>query len=397
MKKILQKIVTIFLLIILINACSSSKRTKSAISKGNYDSAIKLSVKKLRKKTTSKKKQKLILLLEEAFVKAVDQDNRNLSKYKLDTNPAIIESIYETYIALDKRQELIRPILPLHINALNRDAEFFFKDYTVEINNAKNTLSDYLYLNATDLLVKNDKQSARKAYEDLEYLDKINPNFKNVASLLDKAHFKGTNFVEVKLLNDSNQVIPKRLEDDLLNFNSYGLDQFWTVYHSIKDTKINYDYKLKLLFKRIDVSPERIAEKQILLEKEVKDGHEYMLDQNGNVARDSLGNAIKIDKFIKVSADYFEIHQEKASHINAEVVLLNLKTNQEIDVIPLDSEFIFIHDFAEMSGDIRALDQIHKELIKLKEIPFPTSEQMIFDTGEDLKLKLKEIIEDLKI
>lgn len=393
----MKKITIVFSIFFLIIACNSTKRTQKIISNGNYDSAIRLAVKKLRKNKTSKKKQHLIVLLEEAYTKAVDQDNRSLASFKLDQNPAIIESIYETYIALDKRQNLIRPILPLYIKSKNRNAAINFNDYSIEINNAKTTLSDYLYANAKKLLKNRTKKYARKAYEELSYLEKVNPNFKDVNKLLDEAHFIGTNFVEVKLINNTNQIIPRRLEDDLLDFNSYGLDKFWTVFHSKKDTKIKYDYRLKLLFNRIEVSPERFHEKQVLLEKEIIDGFEYVLDRDGNVAVDSLGNSIKKDKYIIVSADYFMMHQEKASHIDAEVILTNLQTNQEMEIFPIASEFIFVYDFAEMSGDIRALNHDEKELIKFREIPFPSNEQMVYDTGEDLKNRLKDFISDLKI
>jgi lipopolysaccharide biosynthesis regulator YciM len=146
-----------------------------------------LAVKKLRKNKTKKSKQKYILLLEESFEKAVDQDNRSIERYKKDTNPAVIENVYETYTALDKRQELIRPLLPLTINSKNRDAQFAFVNYTNEINAAKTSLSDYLYTNAQNLLNEKNKASARKAYDDLEYLQNINSNFKNTKSLLKEA------------------------------------------------------------------------------------------------------------------------------------------------------------------------------------------------------------------
>jgi hypothetical protein len=144
------------------------------------------------------------------------------------------------------------------------------------------------------------------------------------------------------------------------------------------------------------VSPERIHEKQITVEKEIADGFEYVLDEKGNVAKDSLGNSIKVDKYIIVKSNIYEIHQEKASHIDAEVILIDLKNNQTMETIPLESEFIFIHDFAETSGDIRALSQYYKDLIKEREIPFPTDEQMIYDTGEDLKNKLSATIKNYK-
>lgn len=392
----MKKITFIIIGFIVLNACNSSKKVEKTISKGDYDHAIEIAVKKLSKNKDHKKKQKYILLLEDAYAKAVDKNYDDLKRFELDSNPAIIEQIYNTYVALDNRQELIKPILPLQILNEDREANFVLMDYSYKLSSSKKTLSDYLYANAKKLLTTNTIEDARKAYNDLEYLNKINPNFKDVNQLLEDAHFKGTNFVFVTLKNQTNQIIPMRLEDDLLNFDAYGLDKFWTVFHSVKENNIDYNYQLSLLFKRIDVSPEQFIEKQTKLKREVKDGFEYVLDENGHIKKDSLGNAIKIDKYIIVKSDFYEIHQEKACHINTEIKITD-KNNTLIESFPLESEFIFINDFAEMDGDIRALDSFQKELIKKQEIPFPSNEQIIYDTGENLKAKLKDYIDDLEL
>ncbi len=392
----MKKFTFILIGFLLLNACNSTKKVEKTISKGDYDHAIEISVKKLSKNKGSKKKQKYIVLLEDAYAKAVNRNLNDLKQFELNSNPAIIEQIYETYVTLDNRQELIKPILPLHILNENRDANFVLMDYSYKLSSAKKSLSDYLYANAKKLLQNNSIEDAREAYNNLEYLNKISPNFKDVNQLLEEAHFKGTNFVFVALKNQTNQVIPIRLEDDLLNFNAYGLDKFWTVFHSEKENNIDYNYQLSLLFKQIDVSPERFVEKQTKLEREIKDGFEYALDANGHVKKDSLGNAIKVDKYITVKSNFYEIHQEKACHINTEIEITD-KHNKLIESFPLESEFVFINDFAEMDGDIRALDSFQKELIKKQEIPFPSDEQIIFDTGEDLKTKLKDYIDDLEL
>ena len=35
-------------------------------------------------------------------------------------------------------------------------------------------------------------------------------------------------------------------------------------------------------------------------EKQIKDGYKYLLDADGNQVKDSLGNKIKVDKFVNV-------------------------------------------------------------------------------------------------
>ncbi len=135
----------LFILIISTTACSSLKKTQEAINYGNYNEAIAIALKHLRSNKTKKSNQEYILLLEDAFKKAASKDLEYVSFLKKDGNPANLEAIYNSYINLKNRQELIKPLLPLPIHSKKRNAQFLFSDYTSEIINAKNELSEYLY------------------------------------------------------------------------------------------------------------------------------------------------------------------------------------------------------------------------------------------------------------
>ncbi|MDP2088591.1 MAG: hypothetical protein Q8J84_04235 [Flavobacteriaceae bacterium] len=381
-------------LLISITSCSGVKKTQSELHAGNYDKAIDVAVYNLKTNKNKKSKQDYVVLLEEAFVKAVERDENRLKLLKGDTNPVYSQEIFDIYINLDQRQEKIRPLLPLKIVNSNRNAKFVFKDYSSEIIQSKKQLTGYLYSNSLRLLASNQKENARLAYQDLFYLNKINPNFKDVSQLLEEAHFKGTNFIFVQLMNDTPFAIPHRLEDDLLNFNTYGLNDFWTVYHRQKTENILYNMQLLIRFTSIEVSPEQLKERIIIKEKEVKDGFTYLKDKNGNVKKDSLGNDIKMDKFKTVRSTVIEITQFKTAKVVAKVDYFDTRNQQLINSFPVASEFIFKHQFATFKGDKRALESPYIDWINRKFIPFPSSEQMIFDTGEDLKQKIKAILKN---
>jgi hypothetical protein len=112
----------------------------------------------------------------------------------------------------------------------------------------------------------------RRAYDDLMYLESINPGFKDTSKWIDEAKVKGTDYVFVCTKNETNMVIPNRLENDLLDFSTYGLNDKWTVYHSTKAKGLDYDYSLIVNFRNITISPEQIKEKQFDKEKQIKDG-----------------------------------------------------------------------------------------------------------------------------
>ena len=388
MKKSLLFTVFSFLLI----SCSSIKNTQEAISNGNYDSAINTAIENLKRNKTKKGNQPYILLLEDAFAKATSKDLAKISFLKKDNNPENIETIFVLYEELKRRQEILKPLLPLFIREENRAATFQFNNYDDEIIANKNQLSDYLYAKAKQLFNANNKFDYRAAYHDLEYLEKINPNFKDVRNLMDVAHEKGLDFVIVSMKNKTQKVIPKRLEDDLLNFDTYGLNDLWTVYHGAKDSKINYDFGLELNLRNIKVSPEQIREKEIIKEKDIKDGFKYLLDENGNQVLDQEGNKIKVDKFVKVRCELYQFTQFKSAKVTGIVKYVDLNTKQIIQSYPIESRFSFQHIYANFKGDKRALDASFLDLIRFRVVPFPTNEQMIYDAGQDLKEKLKSII-----
>lgn len=382
----------LLLLCALIYACSSVKSTQEAINKGNYDEAINLSLKKLVSNKTKEKNEPYVIMLQDAFNKATLRDLSEIDFLKKDDNPENLEKIFNLYVALNNRQERIRPLLPLKIFSSGKNAVFNFKNYDDLIINSKNDFSDYLYAEAKNVFGSKNKQDYRRVYKDLEYLDRINPNYKDVRQLLDEAHAIGTDFVFVSMKNKTDKVIPKRLEEDLLNFEAYQLNDFWTVYHNKKDRRANYDFTLELIFRDIKISPEHVYEKEFVKEKQIKDGYKYLLDSNGNQVKDSLGNKIKVDKFIKATCHFYQFTQSKSVQVTGQVRFVNNYTKQLIESFPLQSEFIFEHVYANYNGDKRALEKQYIDLLGYRSVPFPSNEQMIYDVGKDVKEKLKAII-----
>lgn len=388
MRKILLFTAFTFLLV----ACSSIKNTQEAISNGNYDSAIKIAMDNLKRNKTKKGNQPYVFMLQEAFAKATIKDLDRINFLKKDQNPENIETVFVLYESLKRRQDLIKPILPLPILKKNTNAVFQITNYDDEIIDTKNQLSNFLYTKAKKLFNANSKFGYRDAYQELEYLEKINPNFKDVRDLMNIAQQKGVDFVFVSMKNESEKVIPKRLEEDLLNFDTYGLDDLWTIYHSKKDAKINYDFGLELNLRSIDVSPEQVREKQIIKEKQIVNGFKYLLDDKGNQVKDSLGNKIKVDKLENIRCEFYQFTQFKSAKVACQVTYTDFLTKQTVQVFPIESEFVFEHLYARYDGDKRALDQSFLDLLVLKAIAFPTNEKMIYDTGNDIKQRLKSII-----
>ncbi len=390
----MRKITLLFLSMLLVSC--GVKQTQSMLSDGNYDGAINKSVETLKTNKNSKGKQDYVYLLEEAFAKAKQRDLEAINLLLKENNPSNHEKIFNLYTQLNNRQERIKPLLPLKLLKEGRNAVFPIDDYSDNLANSKNNLSGFLYSNAKKLLNSKNKIDFRQAYDDLAYLDRLNPNYKDVRALMDEALFKGTDFVHVYTKNETNMVIPARLQDDLLNFSTYGINDKWTVYHNNKQKNINYDFGMIVNFRQINISPEQVKEKQFVKEKQIKDGVKTLLDSEGNIVKDSLGKPIKVDNMKTVSVNIYEFTQFKSCVVSAKIDYIDYKTNQLINSFPITSEFIFDYIYANYNGDKRACDENYYQYFDRRAVPFPSNEQMVYDTGEDLKAKLKGIITNNK-
>lgn len=389
MKQILLTSLMLFFLI----SCGGVKKTQEALNTGNYGNAINTALKNIAENKTKKSNQPYIQMLEEAYKKNTERELQEIAFLKKDNNPANHEIIFNGYQNLKSIQERIKPLLPLKLYDENRDARFSFKDYDEEIIKSKRELSDYLYSNATALLnTGRYKEDFRKAFDQFSYLNDINPNYKDTQLKLEEAHDKGLDYVQVVMINDSEQIVPNRLEQELLNFNTYGLNDLWTVYHTNALENIKYDYEMQVAFKNINISPEQVTEKQISKEKQIKDGYKYATNQDGEVLKDSLGNKIKIDKFKTVKCNFYQFTQLKSVEVVGNVSFLDLNSQQQINSYPLASQFVFNHVYAKHNGDTNALEEDMVPLLQLSAVPFPSNEQMVYDAGEDLKAKLKGIV-----
>ncbi len=392
----MKKILLLLYVFCLIAACAT-KQIQGAISSGNYDDAIANAVSNLQNNKDKKRKQDYIYLLEEAFAKAKERDLSAVDALTKDTNPSNLEKVFNLYNQLNARQEQIRPLLPLFLMKENRNAKFPFENYTDQIINSKNALSKFLYENSKALLVAKDKIIIRRAHDDFEYLNKINPNFKDVVKLMSEARLKGTDYVNVYTKNETNMAIPNRLQNDLLDFSTFGLNDKWTVYHSNKVKDVKYDFGLIVNFRQINISPEQMKEKEFVKEKQIKDGTKALLDANGKQVRDEKGNVVMVDNMKTIRVSVFEFRQFKTVQVTAKVDYIDFKTNQLIDTYPLASDYTFENIYSTFNGDRNACEPDYFQFFDRRSIQFPSNEQMIFDCGEDLKAKLKGIISGNRI
>ena len=122
----MKKIVIYLLIGVLISSCSSSRKL---MQRGNHDAAIYKSARKLSKR----KKDKDIIVLEMAYKKANDRDQEQIEFLKKEGNPDNWDKLYSIYSNMSRRQNAVKPLLPLFINTENRNANFQIRNFDEEL------------------------------------------------------------------------------------------------------------------------------------------------------------------------------------------------------------------------------------------------------------------------
>ncbi len=376
---------------LILMSCSGLKKTEQALNSGNYEQAIYIATSKLQRNKDKKSNESYIKLLEQAHKKFVQEKEARLRFLKKDRLSNHNEEIYDTYAQLDAIQRKINALMPLYYQN-GKTAKFNIRDYSAEIIKAKNNYVSDLYNQSQTLLNETPKESARLAFDKLQLINQLAPNYKNTIELLNQAHIQGTDYIYLSVENHSDKVIPKTLEKDILNFSGYDLDSFWQSYHAYINPEINYDYGIHLDFKTIEISPEKLNEREEVIQKEITIRKGYRKDRNGNYLKDNEGNKIELNETKTVKATLLTTTQFKAIYVKGQVDYLDTKTNQVLRSFPLDTEFIFENIFTRFNGDKRALNKKQLVLAQNSFVGFPTSEQMLFDAATSIKEKLASII-----
>lgn len=368
--------------VVLLSSCLSSKRL---MEKGRYDKSIEVAVKKLIRKPDNVKQTEV---LKRSFEFANRQDNDRIKYLRLSGQPDIWPEVFQRLENMKYRQERVR----LVSSAVLKKIGFEPQDYDLQIVEAKRNAAGYFFANGNRLLLKGDRFNARLAYDEFSKVKQYSPSYPDLETKLSESNFKGTSFVFFSMNNRSGIPLPPRFEEELFRISLHDLNSRWITFHTQKNDEYPYSYNVRLNIQSLVVSPERIKEKNYSEQKKVEDGWEYVLDKNGNVMKDTLGNDVKVRKYSIISCDIIETNLNKSSLVGGTLDFIDLTTNQLIKTDPIAAEFFFQHRFAVGHGNFSALKPETIELTKFRPIPFPPDPEMLMRANDIVKQMTKEII-----
>ncbi len=374
-------------LVLLIGACTTPRHY---IERGDYDSAISLAIRRLSGKKN--KKTDLVKDLERAFAQAQARDLRLADNLSKSGRPEEWERVNRLHRQISQRQERIRPLLPL-ISKDGYRAHFEMIDIVQLERESRERAAEYLYQQAQNLLEqarKGDRRAAREAHQllcDIE--NRYFRHYKDKDELLREAYALGISHVGFEVVNQSGRILPPRFEERLLAFGLNELNTEWKRFHFNPSPDQLLDYRVVFRIDQIDISPERVSERQYTEEAEVEDGWEYVLDDRGNVRKDSLGNDIKKPRIVRVRADVVEVYQTKAARI-AGVLDIRDDRGYRLFTRPMSTEVLFENYASTFRGDRRALSKETRARMGNAPMPFPPDADMLLQAAERLKMPIRE-------
>ncbi len=381
----MKRITFLILFALLLGGCASSSKL---IQRGQYDAAIEKSVKKLRKKPT---KEKEILNLERSYQIANEQNYERIRFLKREANPRSMEEVMRLYTRMKHRQTLVRTVTPLYLR--DRVVQFPYIDYDEEIITARSGAVEYYYNQAVDLMGRNDKMAYREAWQSLARVKDLSGDYRDVNNLMDEARHKGISRALVSVRNHSHLNLPPEYEQQLLTVDPRGLENNWVeFYYSDLDQSIYFDYFVVVNLRGIMISPDQTTQSDRQMRKRVEDGFEYVLDANGNVKKDTLGNDIKVPKYKNLVCTVIETKQLKTVAIEGDIEIYSERPSRLLKREPVGAATKFEHLSARAVGDLAALDEETLKAIEVGPLPFPSDPEMVMRTSDVFRAAIAEAL-----
>lgn len=382
----MKNITTTFFVFFLLMTFISCTSVEKLVDSGQYDKAIYFSTNKLSGAKVNK--AEFVKGLETAFKKATDRDMAFVEKLKNEGNPESWETILSVYATISNRQESIRPLLPL-TDENGKKANFLFVNTNDLEKEAKEQTINFLYSSAKDFLQEarstKDRIPARKAYDALLRLKNYSARFMDVPQLEREARELGITKILVNVLNYSQAVFPAGLEDEILRLGFRDLDREWQKFDAYPEKNREYDLVITLILSNVQVSPGAVSEKSFSEKKEIPDGFQYLLDEKGNVKKDTAGNDIKLPKNKVIEAQILEVFQSKSAGLSGRLEVVDLHTKGVRESRDINTVAIFENRAASFKGDERALTEDTKKRLGNRPAVFPTDAILLLEAARKLR------------
>lgn len=349
----------LFIALFLFTACTSSKQQ---FEKGNYEKAVALSIKKLRKNPNNTK-QKSILKAAYAFAVQVSEEKikqlqQSNDRFKWDGVIAQYRQMQQLYLDLLKCPGCLSVVSPV--------------DLQNELNEALSAGAQVYIEEGQKSLQTQQKEGGRIAFRQFAVAKSYVPNYANIDAYLVDAKNLGTEHIAISKI----PVNSKGLEINTAFF----LQQLTQALNDL-----NYGFAVFSplnSFRQNNQIPDQVVE---LTFDDYFIGQTYIKETRETVARDSVKVGEVSDSlgkkrpvFGKVTADIqrFEKTLESGGLLN--IAIINPQVNEVLFQRKIPSTYVWQNDWLSYQGDKRALTKEERKMSQQKELLPPQPQELFY-------------------
>jgi hypothetical protein len=388
MKKQLPIILSIFLAAML-GSCYSAKKSYE---RGDYDMAIQLAAKKLRKKPDDQKTIEILVNSWE-ISNRVDKDDLNS---QLSSSSPNWEQVYAIYKRLDDRQRIVKQLPKLKPDNHKLNVNFEFEDYASALNNAKQNAIQDLTNKGDQYLAKGDRFNARTAYEYYNKAYGYDNSNGNLKSKSDQAFALGITHVLIQATPANMVSLPENFVRQALEKRWSNLESNWLRLHNTFQSGTIYHYYTDVLINSIVISPERVAETSYVDTKKIEDGWEYVKNSDGSIKTDSLGNKLKQTVYRDITCTVRKYTMTKEATVNGTVIIYGIDSDHRYANDAIQSVYTYKYEYATVQGDSRALSKTSQDLANKQAGTFPPNNDLIMNSSTNFGSSIYDKVNQYK-
>ena len=354
-----QFIPTVFIALFFLAACTSSKQQ---FEKGNYEKAVALSIKKLRKKPDNNKQKNI---LKAAYQYAVQVSEEKIKQHQQSTDRFKWDRVIRQY---QKMQQLYTDLLqcPACLAVVSP------VDLKNELNQALAKGAQVYVEEGQKALATKEKEGGRLAYRHFAQAKAYQNNYGNIDFMLNDARIQGTEIIGISRIPVSSKVLELNTSFFLQQLTQAlnDLNYFFAVFAPVEQLvaqKQQPDLVVDLSFDDYYIGQTYVKEvRESLMRDSVKVGE----------VTDSLGTKYAVYGEVKADLQRFEKTIESGGLLNIAIVEPNSRNILFQQKIP--STTVWENNWATYQGDKRALTKEELALTQEKELLPPSPQELFY-------------------
>ena len=354
-----QFIFTAFIALFFLSACTSSKQQ---FEKGNYEKAVALSIKKLRKKPDNSKQKNI---LKAAYQYAVQVSEEKIKQHQQSTDRFKWDRVIKQY---QKMQQLYTDLLqcPACLSIVSP------VDLQNELNQALAQGAQIYVEEGQKALATKEKEGGRLAYRHFAQAKAYQNDYGNIDLMLNEARIQGTEIIGISRIPVSSKVLELNTAFFLQQLTQAlnDLNYFFAVFAPLEQLVAQNqqaDQVVDLSFDDYYIGQTYIKEvRESLVRDSVKVGE----------VTDSLGTKYAVYGEVKADLQRFEKTIESGGLLNIAIVEPNSRSVLFQQKIP--STTIWENNWASYQGDKRALTKEELALTQEKELLPPPPQELFY-------------------